>query len=54
MNEIITLAGQFGAPGMLIGFMIWDRIQQNKLAEKRIESDKALAVAMTLLSERVK
>lgn len=54
MNEIATLAGQFGAPGLLIGFMIWDRVQQNRLTEKRIEADKALAVSMTIIAERIK
>lgn len=61
MNIIAELAGQFGAPGLLIGFMIWDRLLRRKdehaqrvedlaIKRERIESDKGLAASLATLT----
>jgi hypothetical protein len=58
---IAQLAGQFGAPGLLIGYMVWDRMLRRKddlsqrtvdaeIEKDRIESDKALAAALATLT----
>lgn len=52
-SDLMQLAGNFGGPGLLIAYMIWDRIQQNKIAEKRTAADVAMAQAMTLLSTKL-
>jgi len=52
-QDLISLASQFGAPGLLIAFMIWDRTQQNALAKIRVEADLEMAKGLTLLAERV-
>lgn len=51
--DLIALASQFGAPGLLIGFMIWDRTQQNAINKSRVEADLEMAKGLTLLAERV-
>ena len=51
---ILELIRQFGAPGAMLAFMCWDKLAQNRLSKERIESDKALAVSMTLLAERIR
>lgn len=52
-EQLIALATSFGAPGLLIAFMVWDRRENARLAEKRIAADIAMAQAMTLIAERV-
>lgn len=52
-EQLFTLFGQFGAPGAMLAFMVWDRMEQRKLTEKRIAADIAQAQAMTLIAERV-
>lgn len=58
---IAQLAGQFGAPGLLIGYMVWDRMLRRKddlsqravdaeIEKDRIESDKSLAAALATLT----
>lgn len=51
--DLMQVAGSFGGPGLLIAYMIWDRTQQNRLAEKRTAADVAMAQAMTLLSTKL-
>lgn len=52
-GDLMQLASTFGAPGLLIAFMIWDKTGQNKLAEKRTAADIAMAQAMTLLATKL-
>ena len=52
-DQLIGLAGQFGAPGFLIAFMIWDRREQNALTKSRTAADIEMAKAMTTFAERL-
>lgn len=61
ISEALSLAGQFGPMGLLVGYLIWDkqrtdakwrehegeRLKQDKA---RVDADKAMAQAMTALS----
>lgn len=51
--ELIALAGQWGPMGLLVGYLIWDRSNERAYQKERIETDKAIATAMTLLSARI-
>ncbi len=52
-EQLITLASSFGAPGLLIGYMVWDRREGTRLAEKRIEADIRVAEAMATLAVKI-
>jgi hypothetical protein len=52
-GELLTLAGQFGPMGLMIGYMVWRETAERALQKERIETDKAIATAMTLLSARI-
>lgn len=54
---ISALATQFGAPGLLIGFMVWrellhrsDRKAELDVTRDRIEADKSMASALSALT----
>lgn len=60
-NIIATLAAQFGAPGLLIGYMVWDRLLRRRdelaaraeelaMQQKRVDGDKSLAGALATLT----
>lgn len=51
--DLMSLASSFGAPGLLIAFMVWDRSQANKLAAERTAADVDMAKAITLLAARL-
>ncbi|AJP72917.1 hypothetical protein [Sphingomonas hengshuiensis] len=52
-NIIAQLAGQFGATGLIIGYLIWDRRTTGKermtFDLARLEADKALAASLAAL-----
>ncbi len=50
--DLIQLASGFGAPGLLIAYMVWDRRGQMALAEKRIAADIEVARAMATLATK--
>ena len=52
-GELMSLAGQFGPLGLFVGYLIWDKTQERKLAKERIETDLELARSMTLLAARI-
>ncbi len=52
-EQLISLAGTFGAPGLLVAFMVWDRTAQTRLSEKRIAADIRLAESMTTLAVKI-
>lgn len=52
-SDLINAALNLGPSGFLIGFMIWDRTQQNRLTKERTEADLEMARAMTLLAAKV-
>ena len=58
---IAELASQFGAPGLIIGYLVWDRLQMRadrKEADAtkaiydnaRLEADKSLAASLAALT----
>ena len=58
---IAQLATQFGAPGLLIGYMVWDRLLRRKdeqaerledlaIKRERIDSDRALTTTLATLT----
>lgn len=51
--DLVQLATSFGAPGLLVAFMVWDRTTQNRISKDRIDADLKMATAMTLLTERI-
>lgn len=51
--EVLTLAGQFGPMGLLVAYLMWREIRTEKLARERLETDKALAAAMALLTATI-
>lgn len=52
--DILSLFGQFGPLGLMIGYLVWRESVSNSkretLQKERTESDKALAVALTALT----
>lgn len=52
-GELMQMASSFGAPGLLIAFMIWDRKEQNKINRERIQADLDMARSLTLLSAKL-
>lgn len=48
-NIIAQLATQFGAPGLLIGYMVWDRLLRRK--DELAERDQDLALAASHRAE---
>jgi hypothetical protein len=51
--DLLHLAGQFGANGLFIGYLVWKDLRTDKIAEKRIEADKQLASSLSLLTAAV-
>lgn len=49
-----VLIGQFGAPGLFIGYLIWRELRNDKANAARTEADKSLAVALNSLAEKIK
>ena len=52
-GDLIAMLGQFGFPGAMIAYMVWDRREQNKLIKERTEADLEMARALTLLTARI-
>lgn len=53
IEDLLALAQNYGPPGMLLAYMIWDKLGQRKVDRERIDADLKMATAMTLLTERV-
>lgn len=53
VGDVMQLAKDFGPSGMIVGFMIWDRIQQRKFDRERIAADLEAARAMTTLAVKI-
>lgn len=51
--DLMQTATNFGGPGLLIAYMIWDRVQQNKLTKERTAADVEMARAITLLTAKL-
>jgi hypothetical protein len=54
VEQLFTLAGQFGPIGLMVGYLMLRERRQDAMMEKRIEADKLLAVSLALLTEIVK
>lgn len=53
MGEVLQLAGQFGWGGLFIAYLIWRESKDREYAKDRLETDKALVAAMTLLTAQI-
>lgn len=64
VSDIVHLAQQFGSTGLVVAFMIWDRLRVEKIAKEReqcdrdlardrIDTDKVVAGAMAILSTKI-
>jgi len=62
--QLLNQMGPMGPSGMFVGFLIWDRIQQNKahqdreaqtqaITKERIQAETEMAKSLTLLAERI-
>jgi hypothetical protein len=51
--DIWEATRDLGPPGLLLGFMIWSKIGDNKLARERIAADLDMARAITLLTAKI-
>jgi hypothetical protein len=49
-GSLAELAANFGFPGLVLLWLAWDKSQDRALAKERIETDKALASSMSVLS----
>lgn len=53
LASVLSLAGQFGPMGLLVGYLVWRDIRAERLAERRIDVDKELAGTLAVLSATV-
>lgn len=51
---LIQVFAQSGSMGLLVFYLMWREVRREKLDRERIEADKALAVALTLLEASIK
>lgn len=51
--DIVTIAGQFGTPGVFIWYLLSREKRQDEISEKRIAADLKMTEAMTLLTSAV-
>lgn len=60
-GDLLQMAGQFGSTGLLIGYVIWDKLRADakwraheekrlRQDEARTEADKGLALALQALT----
>lgn len=50
-SQLTALGQTFGVPGLMIGFLIWDRITSNAIQVKRAEADIKIAEALNGLGK---
>jgi hypothetical protein len=53
-QEVLGLAQSFGPVGLIIGYFMWREMRAERIAEKRIDADKALAAAMAVLEAAIR
>lgn len=53
VTDLLALAQSYGPPGMLLAYMVWDKIGQNKLSRERIAADIDMARAITMLTAKI-
>lgn len=54
MDQLFTLAGQFGPIGLMVGYLMLREARQDKLAEKQAEATTKLAVSLALLEATIR
>ena len=53
-GDLIAAAlANYGPPGMLLAYMVWAKVGDNRLAKERIAADLEVARALTMLSARI-
>ena len=52
-TDLLPLASQFGPMGLFVGYLIWRELRTEKLSRDRIDTDKALAASMALLTAAI-
>lgn len=50
LSQIIT---GFGPAGAFVGYLIWQQMRRDKIDHERIETDKALAIALANLTNAI-
>lgn len=52
-SDIVAIAADYGSSGLLLAYMIWDKIGQRKLDRERIAADLNVARALTNLASQI-
>lgn len=52
-DSVLQLASDFGPMGLMVAYLMWRELRTEKLSKDRIETDKALASAMALLTAAI-
>jgi hypothetical protein len=53
VDNIVQLASDFGPMGLMVAYLMWRELRTEKLSKDRIETDKALASSMALLTAAI-
>jgi hypothetical protein len=53
VTDIWEMGRNLGPPGLLLGYMVWAKIGDNRLARERIAADLDMARAITLLTAKI-
>ena len=53
LETALQLASEFGPMGLLVAYLMWRELRNEKLSKDRIETDKAVASSMALLTASV-
>ena len=51
--DIVAIAADYGSSGLLLAYMVWDKLGQRRLDRERIEADLNVARALTNLASQI-